>query len=206
MQGVDKNLVLWNIPDRKKILLMREDLYKINQIAISSDNRYMVIASDNKRMYLWAFLEEKTKAYLCGHQDDIYSMDFTSGGNLQTRFIASTGRDMHVNVWRYGEEEDVMCSRFKAHDNAINQVSFSKDATKLVTTSLDKDIKVFNIEGELLKTIKGKGRWEYTNSAIFNHDGKEILAATDNVIRVFEEESGMESFILEGHTKTVLCL
>ena len=65
---------------------------------------------------------------------------------------------------------------------------------------------MFSLEGEILKTIRGKDKWEYTNSAIFNINATEIIAATDNLIRIFDEETTEEICSLEGHTKTVLCL
>ncbi|ETO30329.1 WD repeat-containing protein [Reticulomyxa filosa] len=92
---------------------------------------------------------------------------------------------------------------FQGHFNSVNSIKFSPDCTKIISTSNDKTIKIWDItSGHELQELKG--HFDHVKNAIFSPDGNMVVSCSnDNTIRLWDVESCTEIRQLNGHTRHV---
>ncbi|MBW4598706.1 MAG: caspase family protein [Calothrix sp. FI2-JRJ7] len=93
-------------------------------------------------------------------------------------------------------------NRFEGHEDGVISVAFSNDSQIIASGSLDKTIKLWNINGKLLRTLTGHTEPVYSVSLA--PDGK-ILASSsvDKTVKLWNVEDGSLIKTLEGHTQNV---
>jgi WD40 repeat protein len=100
--------------------------------------------------------------------DTIISTIFSFDGTI----VAIVGARENAMIW---SKEDKLLSMLK-HPSQVTNVSFSPDGQMLVSTSTDKMVRLWKIDGTLLKTLKGHK--SAVSNAIFSPDGKTIASAS----------------------------
>ncbi|MFL6037689.1 MAG: WD40 repeat domain-containing protein, partial [Gaiellaceae bacterium] len=87
-----------------------------------------------------------------------------------------------------------------AHTAAVTSVAFSPDGKKLVTASLDKDVRIWAVPSG--KLLQGPLRWHFgpVASATFSPDGRWILTAGPSTAGLGFADSGERLVFLRGHT------
>ncbi|ETO11858.1 WD-40 repeat-containing protein [Reticulomyxa filosa] len=88
---------------------------------------------------------------------------------------------------------------FKGHCDQINSIKISPDGTKIVSSSNDKTIKIWDItSGIVIKQLIGHE--DNVNDAEFSPDGNLIVScSSDKTIRLWDVISCIETKILQGH-------
>jgi WD40 repeat protein len=89
------------------------------------------------------------------------------------------------------------------HQGAINSISVSADASRIITSGADRVAKLWDSEsGRELKTYSG--HQDNVVSAVFNADGKRVVTGSwDHTAKVWDTESGREIVTLKGHDDKV---
>ncbi len=90
------------------------------------------------------------------------------------------------------------------HTNYVWSASYSPDGTKIVSTSADNTIKIWDANtGSCLQTLIG--HTDYVYSASFSPDGRKIVSASkDNSRKIWDANTGTCLQTLTGHTLPVL--
>jgi Prp8 binding protein len=89
---------------------------------------------------------------LSGHQGEVYTGKFSNEGFL----YASAGHDRDIMVWEVFEESCRNLTTLTGHGNAILEVSWGQDDTKLFSASADKTVSMWDIfESKRIKKYKG---------------------------------------------------
>ncbi|ETO04595.1 WD-40 repeat-containing protein, partial [Reticulomyxa filosa] len=93
---------------------------------------------------------------------------------------------------------------FEGHSCQVNSVMFSPDGTKIVSSSADETIRIWDIN--LKKEIKIlKGHLGYVNYAEFSSNGDMIVSCSiDKTIRLWDAQTGNEIKILGRHEHEVV--
>jgi len=93
-------------------------------------------------------------------------------------------------------------NRLEGHSNGVMSVAFSPDGKTIVSSSDDKTIKLWNLEGKELRTLTGHSNW--VMSVAFSPDGKTIASGSyDNQIKLWNLE-GKELRTFTGHSNGVM--
>lgn len=83
------------------------------------------------------------------HDNSVFSLAFSS----DAQYLLSGGRDAMLKIWRF-EQEWVLVEKIAAHNLHVHSISVQKNGTLFLTTSMDKTIKIWDLEGfKLLKVI-----------------------------------------------------
>ena len=92
---------------------------------------------------------------------------------------------------------------FNGHTGAVHAVAVTPDSRQVVSGSLDKTLKIWNIEnGQLLRTLVG--HMELVDAVAVTPNGRQVVSGSnDKTLKVWDLESGQLLCTLEGHTKSV---
>jgi len=114
-------------------------------------------------------------------------------------------------VWRmmrgsaYSTHFEPLHKLYAHHGKHILKVLLSPDVHQMVTTSSDKTVKLWNIEGFTLeRTLTGHQRWVW--DCVFSVDGAYLVtASSDCSARLWDLASGEAIRVYSGHHKAVVC-
>ncbi|MBP5976515.1 CHAT domain-containing protein, partial [Brasilonema sp. CT11] len=92
-------------------------------------------------------------------------------------------------------------NRLEGHGGLINSVVFSPDGKTIASGSDDKTVKIWNLNGQLLRTLNGHSG--SVNSVVFSPDGKTIASGSfDDTVRLWNL-NGQLLRIFKGHSNSV---
>jgi len=112
-----------------------------------------------------------------------------------------------VRGWR-GLVHEIFASPFPAftmmgHDEPLTSAVWSPDGTRILTSSEDNTVRVWNVDGSGSPLIL-KGHEDSVKSAVWSPDGTRILTSSDdNTARVWNADGSGPPLILKGHEDNV---
>jgi WD40 repeat protein/serine/threonine protein kinase len=116
------------------------------------------------------------------------------------KLIATGGNDRnaYVKIWN-AETGDLIPTTFVGHRDDVLSVAFSRDGTRLLTSSYDKTARLWDVAtGKELQTYVGHNWWVW--SAAFSRDESQIVTASqDGTCIVWSTESGKAGPPFTGH-------
>jgi WD40 repeat protein len=138
----DMCVIFWNLKTGEQI---RKIKYKgiPKNVAISNNSEYLLISVDtiSKRftnvLYLYS-ISDNTERVLMEPENKITSINWLNEQEVLLSY--DDGNIDFVNI------TDNSSLKYKLHESAIKSVTFNSDRTKIVTASVDKTCKIFNLE------------------------------------------------------------
>jgi WD40 repeat protein len=204
--GDDNTVRLWNF-EGKLLNVFRENNDEVNDVTFSPDGLILAWASSDKTVKLKNFKEGCTIT-LVGHGGWVYSVSFSSDGKT----IATASADSVVKLWSIDSNFCEMSSETaflrnlaknpqEGHLKEVNWVSFHPSGKLIATASDDKTVKLWSLDGKLLRTLRG-----HDNKVLgvsFSPDGKLLASASeDTTIKVWTSEGDLLK-TLEEHQNRV---
>jgi WD40 repeat protein len=166
----------------------------INSLQFSPDGKYLLSGSQDNSIKVWNtsknFTLEKTMSVSSA---SITCISFNKTG---TEYAFSSLKNFVIVKYpdfkKAGEQK-------KAHTTFVKAINFSKDGTKLVSTSWrDNSLVIWNRDG--LKKNKILVETEWTDQAIFINNDTQIASANhSNTVKIWDVESGNLVRTLAGH-------
>ncbi|MBK6979004.1 MAG: WD40 repeat domain-containing protein [Cytophagaceae bacterium] len=121
----------------------------------------------------------KLKKILSGHENSVFSLIFLEDKKL----LVSAGRDAKIIVWDT-ENDFEKIEKIPAHIYAINHLEVLQEVGLIASCSMDKTIKLWDINDFKLKKVIDKGRHASHNSSInrilWNSESQQLLSASDD--------------------------
>jgi hypothetical protein len=136
---------------------------------------------------------------------------YSNDARLAWHHLEETRRD--YRGWEYRYLHTLFNSNqrtFRGHTDVISSVAISADGTRIVSGSLDRTVKVWDVQsGKDILTLKGHTGNVF--SVAISPDGKRIVSGgADSVrgkpgeVKVWDAQSGRDTLALKDHTGTVL--
>ena len=93
-------------------------------------------------------------------------------------------------------------NRLQDHSSVVSSVTFSPDAKTIASASYYNTVKLWSVDGKLLKTLSGHSDW--VNSVTFSPDAKTLASASyDKTVKLWSVEGKLLK-TLTGHSSGVI--
>ena len=117
-------------------------------------------------------------------------------------FMISAGYDRHIKMWDWNL--NLIKDHSSCHNKMIISLGFSKDGSRIVSTSADTTCKVWNVDQfinqESVRPIVLKGHQDDLLSVVFSRDGRYVLTASrDRTAKLWEVDSVRCVKTFSGH-------
>ena len=174
------------------------DIYSVDY---SSDGRFIVSGSGDKKARIWDVAQKKCIFTLgndeVGPKDGVTSVAISPDGRL----IAAGSLDRVVRLW--DAQTGYFLERYEGHTDSVYSVSFSPDGKSLASGSLDRTVKLWDLSesrsrSQCRSTFSGHS--DFVLSVAFSADGNWLISGSkDRTVQFWDPRSTVSNAILEGH-------
>ena len=186
--------------------------YEASGLVFSEDGKTLAYAHGLDIRLLDAGTGEE-KMRLTGHEWGMHSVVLSPNGDT----LASGSEDTTIRLWdmHTGEHKKTL----NGHTHRVYSVAFSPDGKTLASGSDDNTIRLWRVDtgeaeriltghaGEFEGVDNGPSSVEGVKSVAFSPDGKTLASGGgDNVIHLWDVETGKNKMTLMGHTHWVFSL
>jgi glucose repression regulatory protein TUP1 len=167
------------------------DLY-IRTVCFSPDSHLLATGAEDRIIRIWDISKRSIRATLKGHEQDIYSLDWSIDG----RIIVSGSGDKTVKIWdastghclrTVSNESDTSLPVQTNRDSGVTSVAINPiDGYTIVAGSLDEMVRIWDSRtGQLLERFVGHTNSVY--SVAFSPDGKSVVSGSlDKSLKVWD--------------------
>ncbi len=208
----DGSIRFWDAETGRHLKTFKQPNYDASPLVFSLDGKTLACADGlNIRLQDAGTGEEKMR--LTGHTWGTHSMALSPDGDI----LASGSEDTTIRLWdmHTGEHKRTL----NGHKHRVYSVAFSPDGKTLASGSDDNTIRLWHVDtgeteriltghaGELEGVDNGHSSVEGVKSVAFSPDGETLASGGgDNVIHLWDIETGKREMTLVGHTHWVFSL
>jgi WD40 repeat protein len=193
----DKTLKIWELENKKELIILVGHTLAINSVAVTHDSRSMISGSEDTTLKVWNLASGLVTATFLGHTLPINSVAVTPDG----RYAVSGSEDTTLKIWDL-ESGCNLCT-LSGHSWPVTAVAVTPDGQSVVSVSMDKTVKVWDLKsGTEIMTLIG-----HTGSIIslaVTPDGRRAVSGSqDKTLKVWDLENGNLLNTLIGHTDSI---
>jgi len=198
----DSTIKIW---DAKKGVLLRtlKGPGPIREFKIFPDGKKIITVFHNeKSIQIWDLWNGTLLKTFSASFGQPHSCDISPDGSWIIVGSDHYPEDKYI-LHLLNSKTGVVNKSFEAHLNSINSCCFFPNGRKLVSTSYDETVKVWNVsDGSLIMALEGHS--ESVNSCAVSPDGKLIITASDDhSLKLWNATSGKLISTFKGHSGEV---
>ncbi|PPQ94743.1 hypothetical protein CVT25_007691, partial [Psilocybe cyanescens] len=202
--STDGSVRVWDAYTGHEFHVPNDGSESVTSIAFSRDSTHVAWSSADGHVRIWDVTSKHPEAR-------VFKLNASPGKAVLSIALSNDGimiacsslRDYTVQLCDVltGDELRVL----NGHTNSVLTVAFSGDAKQIVSGSIDKSVRVWDVsdpEGQNLKVMEGHSYW--VCSVAFSSDATRIISGSmDKSVRVWDAPTGIAIMILNGHTSWV---
>ncbi|CAD6503718.1 BgTH12-03376 [Blumeria graminis f. sp. triticale] len=176
----DKSLRIWDVSTGYCVKTVRGHVDWVRDVSPSHDGRFLVSAGNDQTARIWDTATGELKATLLGHEHVIECCVFAPPSSY--RYLSSLG-------------------------NSKKPPPLSSSAEFVATGSRDKIIRIWDVRGTLIHTLKGHDNW--VRGLVFHPDGKYLLSVSDDkTLRCWDltQEGKLVKTLEDAHGHFISCI
>ncbi|MHC4070924.1 MAG: WD40 domain-containing protein [Planctomycetota bacterium] len=213
----DRTVKIWDAETGSEVMTLRGHSDDIPCVQFSPDGKHIVSGSDDMTIRIWDAATGTELMTLRGHGSRVNSVMFSPDGKL----IVSGSADETIKLWDAAVDRERIVIRGHNREDCADcgawALAFSPDGRRIVSGSVDYTLRMWDVErGTEVMTLRG-----YENgvgstggpqeriwrSLAFSPDGKRIVSGSkDNMLTIWDVDSGAEVMTLQGHESNVRCV
>jgi WD40 repeat protein len=172
----------------------------ITAVAFTPDGESVVAVSQaGLHEYSWPELTQKRTLEVSA--SNLHCLAFSPNGEHLAVGGGYPSEEGVVEVFSWPERE--LVATFDDHYDSVRSVAWPDDS-RLLTTSIDREIKLWDLEKKAKALLTYKGHSRSVNAICLLKDGKTLVSAgVDQSLRVWDLESAKLLLSLNQHTKPV---
>jgi WD40 repeat protein/serine/threonine protein kinase len=186
--------LMWDTQTWEIIAEVRAHSRLVRCVAFSPDGTQFATAGDSTEIKLWDTRTGNLINTLNGHAKTVWGVAFSPDGAR----LVSASADRTVRIWNTHGDNDLTLS---GHSEHVHCVAFSSDGRQLASGAeavILRDAQTGNAKFRLA------GHSASVNELSFSPNGTRLAsAADDNMVRLWNTETGEEVAVLKGHTHSV---
>jgi WD40 repeat protein/tRNA A-37 threonylcarbamoyl transferase component Bud32 len=169
----------------------------VTAVAFRPDGGQLASASHDRTVRLWDVATGRPVRTLTGHADVVYGVAYAPDGAR----LATASWDGTVKVWDVDAGREVLT--FRGHGEPVWRVAFSPDGRRIASLSHG-SVQVWDAAtGQVLRTLGPTGGLNRYGLA-YSPDGRYVAVALhQQVVVLWEAETGREVQVFRGHTSLV---
>ncbi|MEL7244798.1 MAG: CHAT domain-containing protein [Cyanobacteria bacterium J06573_2] len=194
----DNSIKIWDVQTGECLQTLQEHHQRVWLVDLNPDDKTLISISEDQTIKLWDIPSRRCLKTLVGYSNWILSLGFSPDGHT----LASSSQDGQVRLWNVTTG---MCNlTLKGHTNLVSSLAFAPlhmQNCLLASGSDDNTIKIWNHQGQCLKTLIEHQDWVY--SVAFTQGETLASCSRDNTIKIWNCLSGRCLYTFAGHQKTV---
>jgi WD40 repeat protein/serine/threonine protein kinase len=195
--GADGVAKIWDASTGQELLTLQGHKGDIFGIEFSPDGERLATASHDGTVIVWDAQTGERLLHLISDYSSLTAVHFSPDGK---HLLANDNYDSRIMIWDAQTGEQL--SSFVAHDAPTWYVTYSPQAQRLATASVDGTAKIWDANtNEELLTLDG--HTDVVSRVSFSPDGQR-LATSSMKVRIWDAKTGEEQLLLDGHSSLVL--
>lgn len=211
--GSEDNLVrVWDIAAGRIQQIFRGHEQEIYAVDYSQDGRTIASGAADRTVRIWD-MESGECVLTLSTTQEITAIAISPDGH----YVAGGGADNSVHVW--GIDTGFLVERLgppNGHSSSIHSISFSPNGQDLISTSIDKTIKLWELQRprRVIPPRRGGvcantfvGHKDSTLAAIMTPDARWIISGSrDRTIKFWDPCNTQVQLSIDGHNNSAMCL
>jgi WD40 repeat protein len=199
----DGTVKVWDPATGQQLLTLRGHTTMVLGVAYRPDGKCLASSSYDGTVKLWDTTTGQVRHTLEAHKSRVVGVAFSPDGQrLATNGVSLDARGQNlweVKLWSVAPVSDPLFS-LTGHTAEIVDVAFSPDGQRLVSTSVDKTARIWDLKtGRELCLFTGHSHTVL--QARFSPDGRHIASTSDDyTVKVWDTVTGKVIHDLTGHT------
>lgn len=189
--GYDGTIRFWNLQGK---LLKQEQAHQaaVADALFSPDGSRVVTSSDDGQTQILNNQNQKIGGII--KAGTARNLAYQAQGHI----IASASDSGYLHLI---SPDGQLIREIPTEQGRINNVNFSPDGQKLVTSGIDGSVKIWNLQGNLITAIKSSSSG-WTNAAHYHPNGQWLVTANDDgILRLWCDDGSLLTELSLGQTK-----
>jgi WD40 repeat protein len=171
--AIDREILLWQIADRKQIATLIGHTAWILSVAFSPDGQFIASGSNDQTLRLWDAQTGQCLKTLKGHTSGVQSVAFS----LDSSILASGSHDHTIQLWDVQTQQ--WLRTLSGHGDRVLGIIFCPDHQTLISSSEDHTIRMWDIHsGKCLRTLNTQVNWVL--AIALSPDGQTLVTGSDS--------------------------
>jgi WD40 repeat protein len=201
--SADRTVRVWSYATGKQLAAFRGGLAEVRSVAFSPDSKQLVAGSADGKMTVWNVDAPTLRLFESTDETPVVVQAVSTDGKLVATNGSLNGRPaIRIHDVATGKPLRTLLG----HLDVVTALSFNADSTRLVSGSVDKTVRVWNLtESKFPEMVKFTGHADSVTAVSFNANATQVLSsAADKTLKLWPLADPIKPVDFAGHAAAVI--